>query len=369
MKKAIVGVMLFVLLLSGCSNGPSAAEEYAKRVSDAQAKLAKDTCFQYHYEKLSKKEKEFYALMYEGMKKGDKTFYVNSKKDERLDDILIYVLNDHPELYYVSMGYASPEDDKSKMVMAYNENKKIKKDRNRQLKETFNEVQAQVNDTMSDYDKVKLVYDYVIARNEYVDDAKNNQNIISSLVDRKTVCAGYARAAQYLLNKLGVKTTYITGEILDPEEGENASHAWNLVNIDGNYFYFDATWGDQVESDNTLAHPCYSYFMMSKQEMERLYKPDVKVEETPVYDNLFTRTQTYINAYDEGVLASAFRNAMNTNATLIEVKFSDESYDYAKQQLFGDASRVFNVLESIGLYQDNVTYREDDTTKTIEIYL
>ena len=56
----------------------------------------------------------------------------------------------------------------------------------------------------------------------------------------RTVCAGYARAFQYLLQQLEIPCYYCTGNA-----GEN--HAWDIVRIGGEYYNVDVTWDDTEE--------------------------------------------------------------------------------------------------------------------------
>lgn len=57
------------------------------------------------------------------------------------------------------------------------------------------------------------------------------------------MCAGYARSVQYFLERLGIPCIYVEGSTKGSTEG----HAWNIVLLDGQYYYVDATNGDQPE--------------------------------------------------------------------------------------------------------------------------
>ena len=79
----------------------------------------------------------------------------------------------------------------------------------------------------------------MIANTEYVMESEDNQNICSVFLNEKSVCQGYAKAAQYLLKRLGMTAILISGTV-----GDGQDHAWNIVQIDGVYYHVDVTWGD-----------------------------------------------------------------------------------------------------------------------------
>jgi len=120
-----------------------------------------------------------------------------------------------------------------------------------------NELLAEFNfgsDT-SDYDKIKRVYDWVCANVTYDYANLNNDNYTlkfsaySALINRTSVCQGYALLVYRLLRESGVSVRVIAGT------GGGGAHAWNIVSIDGLYYDVDSTW------DAGMAN--YGYFLKS----------------------------------------------------------------------------------------------------------
>ena len=89
----------------------------------------------------------------------------------------------------------------------------------------------------SDYGVELYIHDALMSRITYDLRAPLNQSAYSALVNDRTVCAGYARAFQYLMTQMGIPCYYCTGYA-----GEN--HAWNIVKLDNEYYNADVTWDD-----------------------------------------------------------------------------------------------------------------------------
>ena len=113
------------------------------------------------------------------------------------------------------------------------------------------------NGEMTEYDKVKVIYDYICHHVTY--DRIHRQNpyyvmrstAYAALVQETATCQGYCVALYRLLRQAGLKTRIVTGSVT----GKNAErlHAWNLVEIGGKYYHLDATWDAGQER--------YSYFL------------------------------------------------------------------------------------------------------------
>lgn len=57
-------------------------------------------------------------------------------------------------------------------------------------------------------------------------------------------CDGYADAFDLCAGLAGFETMMVSGYSSDPETGEAAGHAWNLVRVWGQWYFVDATWAD-----------------------------------------------------------------------------------------------------------------------------
>ena len=91
------------------------------------------------------------------------------------------------------------------------------------------------------YDKEQLIISKICAYLTYDDPALSNedllgfdQSVISGVLNKTTVCAGYAMMTAYFCNAAGIESFYVN----------SSSHAWNMVNLYGNWYELDNTWYD-----------------------------------------------------------------------------------------------------------------------------
>ena len=93
----------------------------------------------------------------------------------------------------------------------------------------------------SDWEKSKILHDRMCEIVTY-DMVGYHQSAIGSLLQGYSVCAGYARGYQMLLQAVGIPCFYVVGTA---DNGVGiGGHAWNLVMLDGEWCYTDVTWDD-----------------------------------------------------------------------------------------------------------------------------
>lgn len=114
-----------------------------------------------------------------------------------------------------------------------------KKDRYDQAVKKLNEVIKNLNlDGKSDYEKFKAVTNWIVSNVRYDDnETKYQHDLTGAVLDGLAVCDGYAGTFYYMANAVGLNALFEDGIGND----NRIRHAWNLVQIDGTYYYVDPT--------------------------------------------------------------------------------------------------------------------------------
>ena len=152
----------------------------------------------------------------------------------RVKTVFEAVYNDHPELFWLETGYSCKYLGSGKcveLILKYNETADYLEQAKAELILSGARSQGTV------FDQEKYIHDALMEMVEYDEGAAMNQSAYSALVPGRSVCAGYARAFQYLMQQLGIPCYYCTGT-----SGED--HAWNIVKLDQTYYNVDVTWDD-----------------------------------------------------------------------------------------------------------------------------
>jgi hypothetical protein len=104
----------------------------------------------------------------------------------------------------------------------------------------------------SDYKKVKAIHDYIINLVSY-DKTFVKYSAYNALIDKSSVCEGYAAAAYRMFTDAGISSRIITGV------ADGGSHAWNIVKVNGTWYNIDLTWDDPITSNGKQILE-YDYF-------------------------------------------------------------------------------------------------------------
>ena len=199
----------------------------------------------------SAQEEQLYRRLYQGLLEKqtridvyDIGFPFTESGKTAFREIYSSVVNDHPELYYVTNGFNSEGyTNGSYLVVIPTYNDLLDTD-SAQFEDAVTEALTVVDESMSDLEKALALHDYLalhVAYNHaslaYGDPAFS---AYGALVDGSAVCQGYSLAYKLLLDQCGITCVTVSSNDLN--------HMWNAVQLDGdpNWYYVDVTWDDPV---------------------------------------------------------------------------------------------------------------------------
>ena len=241
-------------------SGYEPVKETASEIGDNEPKqenpgatgddLTFDPLYYPYYQMLDDKGQHLYRQIFANADSLNQTFPpVEAINAKQLKSVFSAVYNDHPSLFWLDTAYSCKcrrNGEVAEIVLQFNKTTKDLDNAKQTFMENAEKILSDARKLDNDYEKEKFVHNALIDKIAYAKNAPMSQSAYSGLVGGKTVCAGYARAFQYLLQQLEIPCYYCTGYA-----GE--SHAWNIVKLGDDYYNADVTW-DDTEAGN------YDYF-------------------------------------------------------------------------------------------------------------
>lgn len=331
----------------------------------ARLKAEQEQLNLYCYRHISEEERDVYVEILRSLT-NMREARLSSTDPEQIDKVFQCVLNDYPELFYVE-GYAFTKYTRGDIITKIHFKGSFTSDR-QEIEERQQRIDAYAEQCLSgvpeqadDYLKIKYVYEYIIKNTEYNVNAPDNQNICSVFLNNESVCQGYAKATQYLLQKLGIEAALVIGQV---EGGEG--HAWNLVKSDGSYYYVDTTWGDASyrtdaggEQLENLPVINYDYLCVTTDQLSKTHRIDNVVPMprcVSLEDNFYVREGAYFTDINEEQLAQVFEKSYSYGEDYVTLQCADEAvyrdmvnYLITDQKIF----RYLNEPDGIVAYSDN----------------
>ena len=309
----------------------------------------------YAYNLLNNDEKAVYDAVLEAINafNVELSSFSASVTDTQIQKIVDYIQRDHPEIFWFQHGATYYFDTTTHIVnrieLKYCMTQDEAQKRQEKIDAATKSFLTSVADTMSDYEATLRIYENIIKLVDYDTIGLERQkrvaisaevpddlrSIYGVFVNKKAVCAGYAKAMQYLLNMCGIECTYVTSD----------THAWNLIKLEGDYYHMDVTWGDGSDTKkdkaqtNTINYDC---FCITTAELARLesHTPESSYplpECTATKCNYHRRHGLYFETYDFDRVRSIVCESVKLNKLDISFKFSSSKvFSEAKKQLVDD---------------------------------
>ncbi|MBR6044442.1 MAG: hypothetical protein IKP47_02285 [Ruminococcus sp.] len=352
-------------------------------------------CRKYCFEMLNDTEKKIYRQLAECALTFGSRVEIDRKnvhiRYEELSRIFQFIRYDNQDLFWLdnfSYNYNTATGEINSVELKYCYPKDEAMRRQAEIERAIAPFLASVSDSMSDLELVMQIYKNIISLVDYdtvqlrrveesgdTDGSDDIYSIYGVFVNRKAVCAGYAKATQLLLNRFGIEAVYVSGiaGIKDPER-----HGWNLIKLEGDYYWLDTTWGDHSNTDKTKSKDTmdYEYFCVDDRILFADHAPDDTIplpKCTAVKCNYHHRFGLYFTSYSYSALSEAACALAGTGETCISFRFSDpELTEKASDQLFskGDASRLIeDIRYNTSVKPKTYSYSADKDKMIVSIFL
>ena len=358
------------------------SEQMLEQVSEQQTEFPEltiqeeETANGFYYQQLTEREQTIYREILQGVNSMEETIRIHATIEDDMGKIYEYLLYDRPELFWCAGNTnLTIYDEYTDLIPGYTCSVQEKEERQSQIDAAAQECISGIDSGASDYEKVKYVFEYVVNTVEYDVNAPDNQNIYSSMVGKRSVCAGYSRMAQYLLEQMGIPCIYVIGDI----EGQGA-HAWNIVNCDGTYYQMDTTFGDpvflQAESGENMPSGSINYdylcctdaeIMVDHVQWDEVDYPECNADEL----NYYRMNGMYYESFDSYELLQKMNDSVYAGEESFVCKFSNasvygEARDTVINELLPQAAQ--NLASYYGLGSVSYTYAEDGEHNKITVF-
>ena len=314
----------------------------------------------WHYDHLADSEKRLYAEVLLILKLHRTEVKVEAEDYASLYSAFLCVMEDHPELYWVDgytyLNYYNEGDDTEYFAFSgyYSFTPEECEAVDKEIEAWSDEFFADITASDTDYDVEKKAYEYIARTTTYDSSAEHSQSMIS-VVRGSSVCQGYSKAFQYLMQRSGIPCTMIAGYVKN-----RMGHAWNMVSLNGLWYFVDATWGD----DNETGLISYAYLNMTSKDLEASHEindilvvPDCMATEYSYY----TLHDTVFDGYD----ATRLKNLLNHPTGYVLVKCSSQKAyeDFEYNAIF--LQRAFKMMP---LGVTDLMYKEQEESRVVEFW-
>lgn len=284
------------------------------------------------YDKLDDTQRTLYREMYAIVSSFAESGPLTPAPKEALDAAFLALCNDHPELFWLASYSGSHTNlDDEVIAVEFRPGYSITAEEQPALTaalesrrdELLNAMNAALPADASDADRAYYLF-YAIIQSTFYDqftpaDQLADQSAVSCLVDGWAVCAGYARALQYLLMSAGIPCSTVNGT------ANGMPHAWVLAQLDGEWYHMDPTWADSDELFAGKELMLCEYFVMTTEQLLRSHTP--QEDDLPLctaeYADLFVRRGTRLAQWDTITLENLLREAAAAGENALSLELTD----------------------------------------------
>ena len=344
----------------------------------------------FYYSRLTASCQKAYDILLIAISNHEEKVVVEGCSFADIDKVTDAIEYDHPELFwYKTFSMCGNE-----VTLLYGATAEESAVLQRRIDEVVPKYLEGIDDSMSAYDVALRVHVKVIASVDYDTIALNRQQqeggpakdkidylrtICGVFLDGKAVCEGYARAMQYLLQKCGVECAEVAGYIRKETGERDGAHAWNILKIDGDYYYLDTTWDDssntvQTVKTNDLG---FDYFCITTDELTRTRDVDLYPTDVPSCDatrgNYYYHNDMVLDTYDLNKIKAIAQTAAKNKSNSFTFKCKTKAlFEQAMSQLCSVGQDCYDALKAAAkidkqILSNTYSYSYDKNIWTITV--
>ena len=319
----------------------------------------------FYYSRLTATRQKAYDVILNGIREFKDQVEVEGCNMADLHVIVESIEYDHPELFwfdsYSMLGKS--------VLLEYGAKKEEAEVLQRQIDSAVSKYLEGIDDSMSGYDVTIRLHAKIVAAVDYDTIALDEEDrrggpkrgeidylrtICGVFLQGKAVCEGYARAIQYLLQKCGVECAEAAGNTKRESREEGGAHAWNILKLDGDYYYLDSTWDDSSDTVQVVktTQIGFEYLNVTTEEMQRSRDFAYCPTQMPVCEatkcNYFYHNGYVLEKYDVEKVKAIAKKAAVAGASFFVFKCTNKAaFDEAFNKMIVNGRDCFDVLKSI----------------------
>lgn len=363
----------------------SASLESPQVQAQVTAPAAEPSDSRLYYSNLGANARQAYDMIMAEIKSHPEQIEIPELNNSELDAVFKALCYDNPDLLCLGRtcktltnGWSFSK--KCVFIPEYSCTREECETRSRALEEAASDILASAGRFSSDYEKELFVHDYIVENCAYAGGRTQTDDFstaYSALVSGEAVCEGYAKAAQLLLMRMGVKNYLITGNAVD-KQGVSELHMWNVVYVDGKPYHLDVTWDDPTGgTPDAVSH---AYFNLTDADISLDHSNFEPEQPNCLHteSNYFVKESLYFLTYNSSS-AERIKNALSQSVkkgqNTCQIRFSTAAeYERAERYLI-DNGEIYDILKRVKALTgadtstDTITYSSDSALCVLELTL
>ncbi len=224
------------------------------------------------------------------------------------------------------------------------------------VRNTVNSILSQIDNRMTEIEKVLIVHDYIITNTKYQDISLIAHYAGGPLGLGVGVCEGYTDALRLLCKLLNINTSYIVSNTMN--------HQWAYLQLNGEWYHIDTTWDDTVSS--VTGETSHTFFIRNDSEFLNTLSKKHYNWYNPI--NTLSKSTKYCNWFVHEVIGNMYYldqywyYIQYGSNSIVRSKIDGSAY-----QVLEDGRISGRKLKVIGIKNNQLVYFDGSNTQYINI--